>query len=542
MNQEEEHMNSLDRTIRYFDLKMIVKDLDEISDYPIPNGYFLDFYQKGDRDSWISIEQSAREFLTFEEGCRAWEKYYARHEHLLGNRMMFLVDQKTGEKIGTATAFFNHHTNDETDGFLHWVAIKQEYQGRGLSKPLTVAALKHLRQLGYRQARIPTQTTSWVAVKIYLDLGAIPENLEQSLDGYRIIKTLTNHPSLSHLQAMPFEEILDSANVQADSILKKVEGVLDYYVDMEEDSGFLHVLKRSGLSVIPCRMEEGRLIFERKQEVFGDAKETNRIEQLRSKPSLYEPGTSEMWTDPYIQPFLLKTHLDPFVNVASRSESNITSTVSWILVETDFPLSILDLGCGPGLYAIRFAKKGHHVVGIDFSEYSLMHAQKTANKEECTIAFINGNYLDVPFPKNIDLAVLIFCDFGVLSKDNQKKLLLKIHDSLKPGGLFVVDAYNELKQEKLTPCSSEEIFESAGFWRPNAHRVLYDLHQYPESFAFLEQYIVVDEQVSVYRFYNHYYCEKRMIDILQEAGFCEIKVGRNVVNEPDVTFYKARKI
>lgn len=47
--------------------------------------------------------------------------------------------------------------NTSGAGWLHWVAIRQEYQGRGLSKPLITYVLNVMKNLGYPHAKIPTQ-------------------------------------------------------------------------------------------------------------------------------------------------------------------------------------------------------------------------------------------------------------------------------------------------------------------------------------------------------------------------------------------------
>jgi len=65
--------------------------------------------------------------------------------------------------------------------------------------------------------------------------------------------------------------------------------------------------------------------------------------------------------------------------MASRSIEKIQLIVDWIqqmLGKNN--IDILDLGCGPGLYAERFAIKGHKVTGIDFSENSIKYAKKSA--------------------------------------------------------------------------------------------------------------------------------------------------------------------
>lgn len=42
---------------------------------------------------------------------------------------MFFIETDEGEKIATATAFYDIYGRDTSnDGWLHWVAVKREYQ------------------------------------------------------------------------------------------------------------------------------------------------------------------------------------------------------------------------------------------------------------------------------------------------------------------------------------------------------------------------------------------------------------------------------
>ncbi len=113
---------------------------------------------------------------------------------------MFFIETDEGEKIATATAFYNIYGKDTSGaGWLHWVAVKREYQGKGLSKPLITYVLKVMKKLGYTHAKIPTQTNTWLACKIYLDLGFLPikKNVENIYEGWKIIKALIVHPGLA---------------------------------------------------------------------------------------------------------------------------------------------------------------------------------------------------------------------------------------------------------------------------------------------------------------------------------------------------------
>ena len=197
-----------DTRIKYYEL-LLERDLEQIPSYDLPDGFRFVFYEKGDRDAWIAIEMSAREFTDYEQGLNAWRKYYADHEQELPKRMIF-IENADGEKIATATAFYDVINGDASgDGWLLWVAVSRECQGKGLSKPLISYTMETLRNLGYTHMKVPTQTTTWLACKLYLDFGFYPQsqNAVESREGWRIIKALTNHSSLGEFDCAAMDEI-----------------------------------------------------------------------------------------------------------------------------------------------------------------------------------------------------------------------------------------------------------------------------------------------------------------------------------------------
>lgn len=189
-----------DEQICYYEL-LLEGDIIEVPQYELPEGYRFVSYTDNDRDAWIDIEMSAKEFVSYEQGLETWNRYYETKPAELSNRMFFIETNK-GEKIATATAFYDIHGRDTSnDGWLHWVAVKREYQGKGLSKPLITYVLKMMNKLGHVHAKIPTQTNTWLACKVYMDLGFVPvkKNLKHNYEGWKIIKALTDHDTLRTL-------------------------------------------------------------------------------------------------------------------------------------------------------------------------------------------------------------------------------------------------------------------------------------------------------------------------------------------------------
>ena len=102
----------------------------------------------------------------------------------------------------------------------------------------------------------------------------------------------------------------------------------------------------------------------------------DKLLHLQQKPDPFTPGEPLFWNDPHISKQMLEVHLNPDIEAASRRPETIDRTVSW-LIETlglKTGASLLDLGCGPGLYTSRFARAGFHVTGVDYSRRSIEYA------------------------------------------------------------------------------------------------------------------------------------------------------------------------
>ena len=84
-----------DERIRYYEL-ILERNLENLPFFPLPDGYRYVFFRPGDRDYWIDIEKSAKEFASCEQGGEAWNRYYGGREDELTGRMVFVEDANGG--------------------------------------------------------------------------------------------------------------------------------------------------------------------------------------------------------------------------------------------------------------------------------------------------------------------------------------------------------------------------------------------------------------------------------------------------------------
>jgi SAM-dependent methyltransferase len=224
--------------------------------------------------------------------------------------------------------------------------------------------------------------------------------------------------------------------------------------------------------------------------------------QLQQKPAPFTPGEPHFWDDPHISKGLLATHLDPATDLASRRPETIDRSVAWLAETLGLApgAAILDLGCGPGLYASRLAARGLRVTGVDLSPRSIAYAVEQAHTLGLDITYRCQNYLELADEAQYDAALLIYGDFCPLAPAQRARLLANVRRALLPGGFFVLDVSTRTLRMRYGARNRWEALAS-GFWRPGPHLVLEQGFDYPDEGIYLDQYVVVepDGRIAVYR-------------------------------------------
>ena len=263
---------------------------------------------------------------------------------------------------------------------------------------------------------------------------------------------------------------------------------------------------------------------------------------------LYETGNDTIWTNPHIREQLLKAHLDPDSDAASRKPETIEATVDWVLRGQSHPGSIIDLGCGPGLYAREYAARGWAVVGVDINESSINHAVATAKAEGLSIQYRRQSYLDKIDAGTFDVATCIYCDFGALTKDQQMTFLANARQLLAPNGVLVFDVFGPGISQALEAGRSWERDGADGFWSTSPAYVLSEYQHFEDEAVWGRKYIVLPDvgAPATYVVWDHYFTIARLEAMLTAAGFSVIETKSDLVPQSDFTssdvlFVRARK-
>ena len=233
-------MKPYDNKIKYIELLMKYDDIHNYKKYELPEGFHYEFYKPGDEEEWVMIHIESSEFTSIEKGLKHFHDFYDSFIDELSKRCVFIVDDKTGEKIGTATISLLKEPEYGYDAAVDWVAIKKKYQVKHLAKPLISKFMEIAHDVGHSKLILHTQTTTWLAAKLYLDYGFEILNKEEKL-GWSILKTLINHPKLSEYSEMSQEEILDSRNVEIERQLAEMYGTEEFNYSVWYKNGLHNV-------------------------------------------------------------------------------------------------------------------------------------------------------------------------------------------------------------------------------------------------------------------------------------------------------------
>ena len=221
---------------------------------------------------------------------------------------------------------------------------------------------------------------------------------------------------------------------------------------------------------------------------------TLREQQTRPAPfSRYTAAT--LWTDEHISERMLAYHLQTDTDIASRKAASIDEMVAWM--DRSVGLAgkrVLDLGCGPGLYATRMAEHGARVTGIDFSPRSIAWAKAAAVKAGLDIDYRQQDYLAGDLPPDHDLITLIYGDLGALSPAQRQTLYGKVVAALRPGGVFICDVFSLAQYAERQETTSYGRRFMDGFWAPGDYFGFLNTFLYDDLKLALDRYLLVEPE------------------------------------------------
>ena len=248
----------------------------------------------------------------------------------------------------------------------------------------------------------------------------------------------------------------------------------------------------------------------------------HHLKKIHQRPEVFSVYTADvLWTRPHLANQMLQTHLDQETPLASRPLFAIDRVVSWL--DERFHLNgktICDLGCGPGLYTERYARRGAIVCGLDFSANSIEYAKRSASKNSLSATYVVSNYLTDPIPQDQDLIRMIYCDLCPLSPAQRQIVFNRIRESLRKDGRFIFDvaSINAFDDKVEGTIFGHRYMD--GFWSEDEYFVFHNTYRYEYENVSLDHFVVIEPE-SIWDVYNwmQYYTSQSIEEELNKNGF-----------------------
>jgi SAM-dependent methyltransferase len=259
-----------------------------------------------------------------------------------------------------------------------------------------------------------------------------------------------------------------------------------------------------------------------------------------SPPEPWAEGDNIPWHDPAFSARMLAEHLSQEHDAASRRATTIDRQVAWLheTVLDGRPTMLLDLGCGPGLYAARLARLGHRCVGIDYSPAAIAHARAEADAQGLTCRYRQADIRDADYGTGFGLALLIFGEFNVFPRPVAARILAKLHAALADDGILVLEPHTFEAVRRIGEGVPVWYTRERGLFAATPHLVLAEHFWHAPAAAATTRYYIVDAAAgTVTRHAQSFqaYTEDDYRDLLASCGFAQITFHPALTGEPDPT-------
>lgn len=253
-----------------------------------------------------------------------------------------------------------------------------------------------------------------------------------------------------------------------------------------------------------------------------------RIYRRPARPVAWESGGNLPWNEPDFSRRMLREHLNQSHGAASRTIPERTLQIDWLWQNLALApgMRLLDLTCGPGLYAVEFARRGLSVTGVDFSPASIAYAHQLAEQEgvadRCTFIEQDVRVADLG-TGTFDAALFLYGQLGVFRQEEAKMLLVRMAQALKPGGRLAVELLDQERVDKKE--STWWYTDDTGLWGDAPFLHLGERFWDAEQALSIERFMIVhldtgalDEVILC----DQTYAIATMTTLIQQAGFAAV--------------------
>lgn len=282
------------------------------------------------------------------------------------------------------------------------------------------------------------------------------------------------------------------------------------------------------------------------------AKALWRIYHRPERPTPWTRGGNLPWDDPAFSERMLREHLDQSHSAASRVDSERRLQIEWLWKKLNLKVGthLLDVTCGPGLYAVELARRGCLVTGVDFSPAAMAHARLLAANEgvaaQCT--FVEQDVRQMRYPEaSFEAALFLYGQLAVFTKAEAQALLERIAQALKPGGKLCVELLNQARVDKKD--NTWWFTGHTGLWGDTPFLHLGERFWDAETEISIERFQIIHLQtgeLAEVHLCDQTYAVETMVTMMKAAGFEVVDVylgwdGLPLYDAPEWIAYIAHK-
>jgi SAM-dependent methyltransferase len=262
----------------------------------------------------------------------------------------------------------------------------------------------------------------------------------------------------------------------------------------------------------------------------------------RGTPRPWIDGEKIPWNEAGFSQRMLAEHLNQAHNAASRTFAIVDRHVAWIHehVLGGRRARILDLGCGPGLYLSRLARRGHTGRGIDFGPASVAYARAQAQAEGMEIEYsledLRTAAFAAPGEPPFDLATLLYGEFSTFRPADAELIVRKAVAVLAGGGRLLLEPSTFAAIEALGKPQPSWYAAPGGLWSDRPHLCLQDNAWDAEQKAAVERYTIVDAEtgaITQYAMTTQAASEEEVGALLTRCGLEQITFYPSLLGHAD---------
>jgi SAM-dependent methyltransferase len=241
-------------------------------------------------------------------------------------------------------------------------------------------------------------------------------------------------------------------------------------------------------------------------------------------PAPWAEGEKIPWNDPEFSERMLREHVSQAHDGASRRSSVIDAHVDWVhhVLLHERAGTVLDLGCGPGLYTTRLAERGHRCTGIDFSPASIAHAREVTRQTGVCCDYHLADIRSADYGDEYDLVMLLYGEFNVFRPADARLILNRACQALKVGGLILLEVHTDAAVRAMGAMRNVWRTAEHGLFSAQPHVRLDEHFWDAEQRVATTRYVIVDAataEVSVFAESVQAYTIGSYRALLTNAGF-----------------------